>query len=152
MWASAVEHHTLYQYQLINTKNIVMGQIQTESAYYQPNPPAPAPFTINDKWSDPVFGDGQSGWGLRVANSEDVFIYSAGLYSFFRNNNLTCSQQGKDAVCQARTLDTENTTRFGIYNLNTIGTTNLWTNNEVDEAVYSDNLNGFVATAAMIRV
>ena len=28
---TAVEHHTLYQYQLANTKNIFMGQIQTET-------------------------------------------------------------------------------------------------------------------------
>jgi hypothetical protein len=28
---TAVEHHDLYQYQLINTKNIFMGFIQTET-------------------------------------------------------------------------------------------------------------------------
>lgn len=28
---TAVEHHVLYQYQLVNTKNIFMGFIQTET-------------------------------------------------------------------------------------------------------------------------
>ncbi|KAL8351214.1 hypothetical protein RB601_000702 [Gaeumannomyces tritici] len=53
---TSVEHHTLYQYQLAHTKNIWMGQIQTETAYYQPNPPAPFPFTtLNQTISDPNF-------------------------------------------------------------------------------------------------
>jgi hypothetical protein len=29
---TAVEHHTLYQYQFASTKDIFMGQIQTETA------------------------------------------------------------------------------------------------------------------------
>ena len=40
---TAVEHHTLYQYQLSSTRDIFMGQIQTETAYYQPDPPAVLP-------------------------------------------------------------------------------------------------------------
>lgn len=30
---TSVEHHTLYQYQLANTKNVYMGFIQTETPY-----------------------------------------------------------------------------------------------------------------------
>ncbi len=30
-YGTGVEHHTLYQYQLANTQNIVMGFIQTET-------------------------------------------------------------------------------------------------------------------------
>lgn len=30
---TAVEHHTLYQYQLANTKDVYMGFIQTETPY-----------------------------------------------------------------------------------------------------------------------
>jgi len=41
---TAVEHHVLYEYQLSSTKNIFMGQIQTETAYYQPNPDARSPY------------------------------------------------------------------------------------------------------------
>lgn len=38
LYGTAVEHHTLYQYQLANTKDIFMGQIQTETPYVHPSP------------------------------------------------------------------------------------------------------------------
>ena len=92
---TAVEHHTLYQYQLTNTASVFMGQIQTETAYYQPNPPASLPFPPVAALSDPHLsasctkGTGQcSGWGLRILDSQDISIYGAGLYSFFKNYNV----------------------------------------------------------------
>jgi glucan 1,3-beta-glucosidase len=36
-YGTAVEHQTLYQYQLANTQNIYMGQIQTETPSASPN-------------------------------------------------------------------------------------------------------------------
>lgn len=84
MIGTSSEHHTLYQYSLVNTKNIFMGQIQTESAYYQPAPVAPAPFSIDSNFKDPSFGNGlQSGWGLHAKGSSDISVYGGGLYSFF---------------------------------------------------------------------
>ena len=68
---TSVEHHSLYQYQLANTRAVFMGQIQSETAYYQPNPDASLPFAPNAELLDPKFssscnnGTGQcSGWGL----------------------------------------------------------------------------------------
>ncbi|KAL8927239.1 MAG: hypothetical protein Q9208_002415 [Pyrenodesmia sp. 3 TL-2023] len=88
------EHHSLYQYQFSNTCSVFAGQIQTESAYYQPNPPAPAPFAPDLQIHDPTFsasckeGRGQcSGWGLRILDSKDIAIYGVGLYSFYDNYN-----------------------------------------------------------------
>jgi glucan 1,3-beta-glucosidase len=153
MYGTAVEHHALYQYQVVGASNIFMGQIQTETAYYQPNPSAPIPFPIQTSWSDPIFqGELHSGWGLRVVNSTNTFVYGAGMYSFFSNNDLNCSNQGNGEACQLQIFSTEGTSGIGVYNLNTIGTVNMWTNNGVDEAVFSDNLDGFVDTIAMIRV
>lgn len=84
IYGSGSEHNVLYQYNLVNTKNIFMGQIQTETAYYQPAPVAPAPFKIDADYHDPSFpGDLKSGWGLRIKDSSDILIYGAGLYSFF---------------------------------------------------------------------
>jgi glucan 1,3-beta-glucosidase len=84
LYGTASEHHVLYQYNLVNTKNIFMGQIQTESAYYQPAPIVPAPFRIESDYNDPSFpSDLKSGWGLRIKDSSDILIYGAGLYSFF---------------------------------------------------------------------
>lgn len=75
---TGVEHHVLYEYQLANTKNVVMGQIQTETAYYQPNPDATIPFPTVASLHDPVLPRGQDGWGLRVVDSKDIFVYGAG--------------------------------------------------------------------------
>jgi glucan 1,3-beta-glucosidase len=41
---TAFEHCTLYQYQLASAENVYMLMAQTETVYWQPNPPAPAPF------------------------------------------------------------------------------------------------------------
>lgn len=165
-FGTSSEHHTLYQYQIASTRALFAGQIQTETAYYQPNPPAPAPFTLDPKFQDPVFpascssgsdsssnnisdsssnntssrsssstssrsssnnisGSSQtssgynqtrsaniksssnssntvtsmsysnttkttgqcSGWAVRILDAQDIFIYGAGLYSFFDNYN-----------------------------------------------------------------
>jgi glucan 1,3-beta-glucosidase len=152
MYGTAVEHHVLYEYQLVGANNVFMGYIQTETAYYQPNPPVPAPFPAVSGWPIPIFGsDQQSGWGLRVVNSANVYVYGAGLYSFFDNNNVACSDQGNGEACQSKMFSTENTSDFSLYGLNTIGTTSMWTNNGVDMASFSDNLDGFVDTIALIR-
>ena len=84
---TAVEHFALYQYQFANTRDIFAGQIQTETAYYQPNPNVTFPFSPIYNFYDPVFSDSSNpeGWGLRVLNSDNILIYGAGLYSFFIN-------------------------------------------------------------------
>ena len=38
LYGTAVEHHSKYQYQFADTQTIVMGQIQTETPYYQYDP------------------------------------------------------------------------------------------------------------------
>jgi glucan 1,3-beta-glucosidase len=94
---TAVEHHTLYQYQFANTRDVFAGQIQTETAYYQPNPPATVPFPAVAALYDfdfergcaGVAGHCAMGWGLRVINSRSILVYGAGLYSFF-DNYSTC--------------------------------------------------------------
>jgi glucan 1,3-beta-glucosidase len=154
LYGTAVEHHVLYQYQLNNAQSIILGQIQTETAYYQPNPIVPAPFTVNSTWSDPTtYANGlQSGWGLRILNSNNVAVYGAGLYSFFSNNDVTCSNQGNGEACQSRIFSSEESSAMTVYNLNTIGTVNMWTNNGNDVAVFSDNLNGFSDGVALVRI
>ncbi|KAG9384715.1 Pectate-lyase-3 domain containing protein [Pyrenophora tritici-repentis] len=55
LYGTAVEHHVMYEYQFVDTRNIFMGQVQTETAYYQPNPNATIPFPPNPALSDPIF-------------------------------------------------------------------------------------------------
>lgn len=92
---TSVEHHDLYQYQFANTKNTYMGIIQSETAYWQPNPKAGVVTPMVEGWNDPDFvkscagvsGNCAAGWGLRVVESKSILVYGAGLYSFFQNNN-----------------------------------------------------------------
>jgi glucan 1,3-beta-glucosidase len=151
MYGTAVEHHALYQYQFRGGGAVFAGHIQTESPYYQPNPPAPAPFPPASGWGDPTaFGAGpQSAWGLRVVGAPNVHVYGAGLYSFFVNNNVTCAQIGNGEACQPRVLSVENTTGFGLYSLNTVGVTNLLTVNAEDKGAYSNTTDGFVDSIAL---
>jgi hypothetical protein len=89
MYGTAVEHHALYQYQLANTANIYMGEIQTETPYYQPNPNTAIPFPAVPSLNDPPVES--DALGLRILGSKNILIYGAGLYSFFSNYYVHCS-------------------------------------------------------------
>jgi len=108
--ASSVEHHALYQYQLADTQSIFMGQIQTETAYYQPHPDIRAPFPAKKSFNDPndaavcqQNGTNCDGWALRIVNSQDINVYGAGFYSFFNNYN-TCEYSKAIRVGSIRRL------------------------------------------------
>jgi glucan 1,3-beta-glucosidase len=158
LWGTAVEHNSLYQYQLANTRNIFMGQIQTETAYWQPNPNATAVFPPVASFNDPTFSNPSTtavnadGWGLRILSSSAINVYGAGMYSFFNNYNVHCSDQGNGEACQSRIFSVEKSTGVSVYNLNTVGTTAMITLDGTDVAQYSDNLNGFIDTIALFRV
>ena len=160
---TAVEHHTLYQYQLAGTTNLFMGQIQTETPYYQPNPRAPSPFPLNSTLNDPNFStycpSGSSAancfmaWGLRVVGSTNIFVYGAGLYSFFNNYSTSCSAAGAGSNCQPYifTYDSAKTTGLYVQNLNTVGTVNMVLRDTTSLAKYSDNVNVFPSTIELFR-
>lgn len=151
LYGTAVEHHSLYQYHLSGTSNIYMGQIQTETAYYQPNPDATHPFPADPNYNDPTFTTGQSGWGLLIDDSYDVLVYGAGLYSFFDNYNVTCSNQGNGETCQAGIFSIDTVSTVSVYNLNTIGTNDMITRGGTNIALYGDNNDGFVGTIALYK-
>src|SRR5438552_3564585 len=93
LYGTASEHAVYYQYNFNKARNIFAGMIQTESPYYQPTPPPPAPFTnqVGLFPGDPDYtcapNDEFSGcdesWGLIIRESRDIFIAGAGLYSWF---------------------------------------------------------------------
>ncbi|KAH9887450.1 putative Exo-beta-1,3-glucanae [Xylariomycetidae sp. FL2044] len=148
LYGTGVEHHVLYEYQLVGTRDVVMGQIQTETAYYQPNPDATLPFPAVDALHDPKVAAGDRGVGLRVVDSQGVAVYGAGLYSFFDNYSTKCPAEDSAVDCQARILSLEGSA-VELYNLNTVGTTNMITVDGEDVAAAKDNLNGFVDTVAV---
>jgi len=91
LYGTSAEHNVLYNYQISNASNVYMALIQTETPYFQSNPDAATPFTSNKAYNDPVFSGSTSAnkaWGLRIVDSDDVFVYGAGLYSFFVSPSL----------------------------------------------------------------
>ncbi|CAN9447070.1 unnamed protein product [Alternaria alternata] len=167
LYGTAVEHHVLYEYQFVDTRNVFMGQIQTETAYYQPNPDALIPFPTVPALSDPVFTatpsngtnstspNTASGWGLRILRSNNILGYGVGLYSFFDNYSTDCSQVGAGAVCQSRILSIEgdrNTYDISLYNVNTVGSTEMITRDGVDLASNVDNNSTFVDTINVFKI
>ncbi|KAG7117994.1 Glucan 1 like protein [Verticillium longisporum] len=129
LYGTASEHCVLYQYQTIDASNIFMGMIQTESPYFQDTPRAPAPFGTAPalyKASDPTFDFCKPGerkcavsWGVRIINSEKIYIYGAGLYSWFDNYDQACV--GTED-CQRRMVSIETSSDIWIYSLITKAT------------------------------
>jgi glucan 1,3-beta-glucosidase len=95
----------------------------------QANPIATMAFTPNATWHDPDFGECQGNssciktWGLRVYNSSYVYIYAAGLYSFFENYQSTVCLANVD--CQDNAFSLEKSGYVYVYSLYTVGTGNL---------------------------
>ncbi|KUI56286.1 Glucan 1,3-beta-glucosidase [Cytospora mali] len=147
LYGTASEHSVMYNYQLSNASAVYMALIQTETAYFQGNPAAPAPFVVNATWNDPAFSNTTSAtsartWGLRVIDSEDVFVYGAGLYSFFDNYNQDCLATES---CQDNMVSFENSV-VHMYGLSTKASVNMLTVDGVSRAIDSDNRNTFCAT------
>jgi glucan 1,3-beta-glucosidase len=160
LWASGVEHHALYQYQFANAKDIFAGFIQTETPYYMPSPDAKTqPYPLSAALNDPDYNsacpDGICDpYGLRILNSQNVLIYGAGLYSFFKNYDLTCSSatapDGK-RDCQNRIFSIEGTSsNIVVYSLNQVGALQMVTINGQDKASWADNLSVYSNTIGLL--
>jgi hypothetical protein len=153
-----------------------MGQIQTETPYYQPNPPAPYPFNgIDTALSDPNFpsdcatlnGDSvpnsnitapcEMAWALRIIDSKNVLVYGAGLYSFFNNYSTLCSAGPKNlqTKCQSRMVWIEDNSGASenvvIYDIYTIGTISMATNNGNDVVLSVDNWSTYGESMALFK-
>lgn len=102
MYGTASEHSVMYQYNFNGAKNIFAGLIQTESAYYQPNPLPPAPFagSVGVLPGDPEYNCTNAGdfsgcdasWAVVIRKSANIVIGGAGLYSWFNDYAQTCSK------------------------------------------------------------
>jgi hypothetical protein len=124
LYGTASEHNVLYQYELSKAENVYMGHIQTETPYFQPAPNALQPFPVGKFGGDPDFRDCtndtcKESWGLRILDSKNVFIYSAGMYSFFNNYAQECLDPEN---CQERLFRIERSNHVWIFNIFTKGT------------------------------
>ena len=123
MYGTASEHHVLYQYQLVGAENLFIGHFQTETPYFQPVPNALVPFPVGTFIEDPDFKDCHNdtckeSWGLRVIGSSNIFVYSAGMYSFFNNYAQACLDPEN---CQERIFRIENSNHVWVFNIFTKG-------------------------------
>jgi glucan 1,3-beta-glucosidase len=153
LYGTASEHNQLYNYQVTNAKNVYMGLIQTETPYYQANPNALTPFTPQTKWNDPDFSycktDGcRKAWGLRVMNTSDMYVYGAGLYSFFENYDQNCLATES---CQENMVEVD-CSDVRIYGLSTKASTNMITSSSGKGLVPQDeNRSNFCSTIALFE-
>ncbi|KAJ7027074.1 exo-beta-1,3-glucanase [Mycena alexandri] len=144
---TASEHAVFYQYSIVGSQYVYAGMIQTETPYYQPTPAPPAPFSTNTDWDDPSWGNSGSAWALTISQSSDVFIYGAGLYSFFVSYSQDC-KAGVDCQKSLVLVDEDSAAIF-IYQLSTVGATTMLTVGSTDVIKHSDNVDGLQSTAAM---
>ncbi|KAM0188779.1 hypothetical protein ACHAPI_010388 [Fusarium lateritium] len=150
LWGTSSEHCTLYQYQVSDATNILMGMIQTESPYYQPVPHAPQPFKTGLFPDDPTFKDCSandfrcySSWALRVVDSSAVYVLGAGLYSWFSDYSQECL---KTNDCQRRGVEVQQSSDLWIYNLCTKAILEMVTPTGGVATLAKNNVNGFLSS------
>lgn len=151
MYGTAAEHSVLYQYHFVGAKNIFVAQAQTETGYFQTNPPAPYPFSSLDEWFDPVFDQCSTndttcakGWAIDIINATNIYIYNAGLYSFFQNWNTSCIGTSNNRYCQQSNFKIQGSTdRVYIWNLETVGIENMIEVNGEYRVKSKDNISVF---------
>ncbi|KAJ8120637.1 hypothetical protein ONZ43_g2705 [Nemania bipapillata] len=149
MYGTASEHCVLYQYHVYGAENVFMGMIQTESPYYLPTPQAPAPFEITLELEqfpgDPNFKECTgtnthcaAAWGLMITGATNVQILGAGLYNWFQEYTQPCVDTQD---CQQRVVWIEHSGNVWIYNLYTIGTSEMINYQDTTPIAAKDNTN-----------
>ncbi|OQE23285.1 hypothetical protein PENFLA_c011G07975 [Penicillium flavigenum] len=153
LWGTSSEHHQLYNYQISGAKNVFMGLIQSETPYYQSNPTSLVPFTPQKSWNDPDFSNCKTNscrkaWGLRVLGSSDVFVYGAGLYSFFENYTQSCLNSED---CQENMVEVD-CSDVKLYGLSTKAAVNMVTSSSGKGLVpQKPNKSNFCSTIALFE-
>ena len=148
LWGTASEHSQMSQYQFQGAKDIFYGAIQTETPYYQPNPDATVPFKVNTKYFDPDFSqaESKSAWAVRIIDSESIWNYGAGTYSFFSNYAQECVPNQN---CQEHINQVENSKNVNLFGLSTKASVNMITSAGQGLAKDSDNRSNFCATIGL---
>ncbi|KAL5490259.1 hypothetical protein ACEPAI_5092 [Sanghuangporus weigelae] len=138
------EHHVLYQYSLVGARNHYMGLIQTETAYFQPNPAPPAPFTSRSDFNDPTYTSGQPmAWAVKISESQNILVFGAGLYSFFQHYDQACLNSNN---CQTQIFDIDSASSVFVYSLSTIASQFQLSVNEQGIVDQGANRNGLQST------
>lgn len=141
---TASEHAALYQYNLAGAQNHWIGFVQTETPYYQPVPPAPAPYSSTSVYSDPSFSSSVNmAWGMWVQNSYSIILFGAGFYSFFQNYAQSCLNTWN---CQSQIFNIDSVSTITVYSLSTVGVTYQLSVSLTGVVNESSNQDGFQET------
>ena len=152
LWGTSSEHSQLYNYQVSNAKDVFMGTIQTETAYMQAAPNAlGGGFTPSSVYSDPDFADCTTDtckktWGLRVTDSQNVFMYGGGLYSFFEDYSQDCLLTED---CQQNMIDLQCSFNVNLLGITTKASVNMINVNGQPAVKGANHRNGFGHTVAL---
>ncbi|KEZ41672.1 Uncharacterized protein SAPIO_CDS6833 [Scedosporium apiospermum] len=129
LYGTSSEHAVFYQYNFHRSRNIFAGMIQTESPYYQPTPPPPAPFedavgkVVGDPsyvcQADDEFSGCDESWAVIMRECANIFVAGAGLYSWFSTYTQECIDE--HACQKALMLLDDNFSGVRFQNLITIG-------------------------------
>jgi glucan 1,3-beta-glucosidase len=147
MYGTAFEHNFLYQYNFVNSSNVMMGAIQSETPYYQPS--LNTPFSRTHKL-DPEFCSNDirclMSLALHIKDSKNIFIFGSGLYSFFNTWDQGCLT-GDQPHCQLELVKIINSKVYS-FAFNTYGTIYMKTQNE-DYSLSSLQVNTFCSSAVV---
>jgi glucan 1,3-beta-glucosidase len=152
MWGTASEHSILYNYQFKDARAIFSGFMQTETPYFQPIPQAPTPFKFNSEYDDPTFTvcansndpTCKDAWGLRIWNSQEILLYSTGLYSFFNNYKQLCTPEQN---CQENMIHIQSS-QVDMYAVSTKAAVNMIVDDDIGTVKDADHRSTFAATIA----
>jgi glucan 1,3-beta-glucosidase len=87
-------------------------------------------------------------WGLRVLGSSELYVYGAGLYSFFDNYSQTCLATES---CQENMVEVD-CSDVHLFGLSTKASTNMVTSSAGKPLVLqSDNVSNFCSTIALFQ-
>jgi hypothetical protein len=172
IWGTSNEHSAFYQWELSGAKDIYLGHIQSETAYYQagqskatdlyvpgqtPGLPGDPKFNhCTEKTSNTAVDTCNEGWALRIVKgSSRIYIYGAGFYSFFQDYSTNCTNGGPNVTCQDRIIDIDFSGPIYMFNIYSVGAKEIVSPQGRDLEVHVtprlNNLNGFsTATAAWV--
>ena len=121
--------------------------------YMQDNPNALTPFAPQTAYSDPTFAECYAAtcfktYGLRFFNSTYIFVYGAGLYSFFNGYDQGCLLTEN---CQQNVVGLEQSEAIYLYALSTKAAAYMVEIEQVDVVPQEMNTNGFCSTVALFE-
>jgi len=117
----------LYSQKLRKSFHLLLLTVLIWHSYMQDNPNSISAYPAIQAWNDPFFDQCTTAtcyktYGLRIVDSNRVFVYGAGLYSFFDNYDQGCLITEN---CQEYMIQLDNSSEIYLYNPQTKASANI---------------------------